>query len=381
MGSCVSVSGSGDVSAKGRANHLVTVLKPVLPKRLSEAYAHTLYYDRRASSDCQPFCPQVDVWQYVYRNHVSPNPISTQKAFWKTSNEARVIAFSLFGKNPIYYAGLLDFLKSFQVLKRVNGVTDAVWGLETFTPRVYVPKGKKKPLEGELSSKQIQELLEAGVEIAYVDNGLQKVGKDATFWRFLVAAEKMPPGQRIRYLLRDADWVMTGAEAFSIGEWIASGHRYHRAHLVPICIGPLTASWWGGWHEGAGEFSDLHQAMTYFPYRFRYGDDELFLRDMVWPKMKASGSVLTHVSKRGWVSAMVSPYQGSCEEPTQDYCNAFNLKNNCQDIELPEGMVYPSIQLGLRTALQELERNADYFDMQLMSPRGKKVYEALRVRD
>lgn len=377
--SCVSVSGSGDLSEKGRHNHLLTVLKPVMPKRFVEAYAHTLYYDRRAASDCQPFCPQNDIWQYQYFGHTSALPISSQKAFWKSPKEARVIAFSLFGKNPIYYKGLLDFLKSFKTLKRVNNVTEPVWGLETFVPRVYVPKGKLKPIEGELEDSQIKELLDAGCEIVFVDNGLNKAGKDATFWRFMIAAEPMPEGQKIRYLLRDADWIMTGSEAFAIGEWMASGHQYHRAHLIPICLGPLTASWWGGSHTGKGEFSDLQQAMNYFPYRMRYGDDELFLRDMMWPKMKASGSVLTHIIKRNWMSLVASPYEGSCEEPTKSYCNAMKPNNHCDDIELPEDMVYPGTQLGMRTSLSELEKNIDYFDMQLTTPRGQKVNQAMRA--
>src|SRR3989338_4938606 len=114
--SCISVSGDGNSSRKGRHNKFVSLMRPVFPKRLSESYYHSLYDATRSSGDCQPFCPQVEAWQYQYLGHVSPLPISTQKAFWRSPDEARVISFSLFGKEPMYYQGLLDFLKSFQTL-------------------------------------------------------------------------------------------------------------------------------------------------------------------------------------------------------------------------------------------------------------------------
>lgn len=376
--SCVSVSRNEDLSRKGSHNKLVSIFRPILPQRLKGAYDHTLYDSTRASGDCQPFCPQVEIWQYQYLGHVSTVPISTQKAFWRSPQEARVIAFSLFGKNPIYYKGLLDFLKSFQTLKRVNNITDPVWGFDTFVPRVYVPKGKNKPQEGELADYQIQALLKAGCEIVFVDNGLSKAGKDATFWRFMIAAEPMPEDQKIRYLVRDADWTMTAAEAFAVGEWMASDKQYHRTHLVSLCMGPLTASFWGGSHVGKGSFADLQNHISTFPYRLKYGDDELFLRDIMWPKMKYSGSVLTHIShaQRGWIYSMANPYEGSCEEPTKHFCNAINSENQCEDVFLPDNMIYPEKQLFLRKSLNELEKNVDYFDMQLTTSRGQRVYKA-----
>lgn len=377
--SCVSLHNEQNFSEKGRHNRFISVVRPVLPKRISGAYNHTLYDDTRSGGDCQPNCPRVDIWRYQYLGHVSPNPISTQKQFWKNPYEARIIAFSLFGKNPMYYLGLLDFLKSFQTLKRVNNVADPVWGLDSFVPRVYVPKARDRIIEGELEDYQLKALLDAGCEIVFVDNGLKKTGKDATFWRFMIAAEPMPEGQKIRYLLRDADWIMTAAEAFAIGEWIASGLQYHRAHLIPICLGPLTASWWGGSHTGKGSFGDLKEFISFFPYRIKYGDDELFLRDVVWPKMKASGSVLTHIIKRNWVSSLMNPYEGSCEEPTKRYCNAINLDNKCEDVELPLELDYPGTQLGMRTTLEALEKTPSYFDMKLNTPRGQKVYKAFMV--
>src|SRR5690606_31575208 len=135
---------------------------------------------------------------------------------------------------------------------------------------------------------------------------------------FAAAADEMPPGQRVRYLMRDADNILTAAEMYSVADWIRSEKRYHRMHLIPTCFGPLTAMLWGGSHVGKGDFSDFHDLVKNYPYRFQYGDDELFTRDLMWPRLKASGSVLTHHFERvGFYTAFGSPYRDSCEEPTQ----------------------------------------------------------------
>ena len=105
----------------------------------------------------------------------------------------------------------------------------------------------------------------------------------------------------------------------------------------------------------------------------------MFLRDIMWPKMKASGSVLTHIIKRDWKSSLMTPYEGSCEEPTKRYCNAINVNNQCEDRELPSNMPFPYLQLGFRANLAEIEKNTDYFDMQLTTPRGQAVNQAFMV--
>ena len=93
----------------------------------------------------------------------------------------------------------------------------------------------------------------------------------------------------------------------------------------------------GGTHVGKGDFSDFHDLIKNYPYRFDYGDDELFTRDLIWPRIKAIGSVLTHHFPRGgFVNTLGNPYKNSCEEPTEDFCLKLNPYSDCEDRVLPE---------------------------------------------
>ena len=180
-------------------------------QRAAEAYDHTiLKFEGRAHSDCDPECPQIDVWQYNYlppegKLITSKSPIATQKKYWKVPFEARIIAVTLFGNNERYLNGLLDFIESMTYLRKLNE-QDLDWGFETFTMRVYVAKRKPSlehlgPMKNATNDAFIEKLLSLGCEIVYVDNHKAKVGRDATFWRFLTAGEEMPEGQRLRVLL------------------------------------------------------------------------------------------------------------------------------------------------------------------------------------
>ncbi|MEM7402414.1 MAG: hypothetical protein AAF310_00110 [Myxococcota bacterium] len=380
---------------------MAKMLIPLAGKRAMHAYSHVLNQFYRMSSDCNPHCPLVDVWQYQYKPpgqelQTDTKPIASRQPFWKAAHEARIIATTLYGNKKVYLQGLLDYLDSFHYVKQVNNITDPFWGYETFTMRVYVAQRNPKrlaklgPIKNATDPTFVQQLLDRGVEIAYVDNALPQVGRDATFWRFLVTAEPMPAGQRIRYLLRDVDWKLTAAEAFTVGEWIHSGLRYHRMHLLPVCMGPLTASIWGGSHEAAGPFADMLTRMQYFPYRFEYGDDELFLREMVWPHMKASGSVLTHVGSRKALFKFTNPYKDSCQEPTKKFCQltiqqaikekqiSADTSNQCQDKTLPQGFCFPVMKLAHNNTLQQIIQKAPQaFLLPKDSPRVQAAIKAL----
>ncbi len=390
-GACTFVYAKPKPGEKGRSNILLPVWKPFMPKRLAHVYDHTILKNYRGASDCQPFCPQIDIWQYQYQPKGQPlisstMPIASKKKYWKVPSEARIMSVTLFGNKSEYYDGFLEYLESISHIKHANKITDNLWGYETFTVRVYV--AKRNPdlkavlgdLIGETPDAYIQKLIAAGCEIAYIDNGMPRVDKDATFWRFMVAAEEMPEQQRIRYLLRDVDWRLTAAEAYAVGEWIDSGMQYHRLGILALCIGPMNASMWGGMHSGKGDFTNLKTLMESFPYRYHYGDDELFLRDHIWPYIKYSGSVMTHIYPRDWKSTIVNPFMGCCEEPTQEYCDAIRAGGKCPDIVMPEDIAFPQVALGNRAPLAELKSSPENFDMHLDTDRGRRVKKALSAR-
>jgi hypothetical protein len=378
-----------------KENAFVSVWLPFSPERVKQVYNHSLVKSYRQSSDCGYHCPDVDIWEYKYKDPktgkiiTSKKPIASQKRFWKSPHEARIIAISLYGK-AFYFDALLMYLESIKNINEINKIHDKIWGFETFTVRVYIAKRNPRDearlgkISNETPDYMIQKLLDLGCEIAFVDNKLSEAKKDGSFWRFAVTSEKMPPGQRIRYLLRDADSLLTAAEVFTVADWISSGKQFHRMHVIPICMGPLTASWWGGTHVGEGHFKDFHDLVKNYPYRFDYGDDELFSRDLLWPRIKAIGSVLTHHFPRGgFVNTLGNPYKNSCEEPTDDFCSKLNPKSECEDRILPQTRNFGGViqALGLRTKLDELkQKHPEYFDLELYKPENQFIYKNLKSK-
>ena len=391
MLSCATPYSNGSLNEKGKKNAVLSLIKPLTPKRFQDAHNNSVVKDYRAKSDCQPFCPTIDVWLYEYR---SPNgsiikdtkPITSQKAYWKNSHEARIMAVSLFGKKSIYLDGMVDYFKSFQHIKKVNEVNDPVWGYETFSVRLYIPKRNPKNLQelgestGVIPDEYIQTFLNLGAEIAYVDNGRKDVGVDAFFWRFLVAAEEMPAGESIRYLIRDADWTLTAGELFAVADWIDSPHQFHRMNMAPICIAPVTGSAWGGRHQGNQTlFKNILTWIESYPYHLNYGDDELFIRDRIWPHMKNSGSILTHHYPINWQSFIANPYQGSCEQPTQQYCNSIKLGGHCEDRIVPPEIKYPIYDLGMRKTLVNLKKDDSNFNLRKNLDIWNRIYHIFKA--
>lgn len=377
-----------------KRSSLTALWLPFAPARLQQVYNHSLLKSPRYNSDCGYTCPDVDIWQYQFLDPTtnetltSSKPISILKKYWRHPDEARVIAISLFDGKEFYYNALLQYLESFKTIKRLNSITDEIWGYETFVVRVYVSKRNPKDVArlGEIGNRTpdniISNLLKLGCEIAYVDNKLSEAKKDGTFWRFAAASDEMPEGQRVRYLMRDADNILTAVELYAVADWIKSDKRYHRMHIIPVCFGPLTAMLWGGSHVGKGDFSDFHAMVKNYPYRFEYGDDELFTRDLMWPRLKTVGSVLTHhFPRRGFRYTFGMPYRNACEEPTNDFCRKFNEQAECEDRVLPEHKnLQGSVEaLGLRLKLEDLVKDhPEFFDLELSSPQRQFIYEAFK---
>ena len=376
---------------KGRSNPLIN-LWVALSKPATRAYNHSILRSFRGKSDCQPNCPAVDIWQYQYRDPktkkiiTSAEAIASKREHWKVPFEARLVAVTLFGDEPKYVNGLEAFIESNKSLKKVNGIPEhELWGYETFTFRVYAPKRNPNskntaPLKGELPDALIQKLLNLGCEVVFVDNGLPDVGVDAFFWRFMIAAEKMGAKERIRYLIRDADWLATAADAFSVGEWINSGLEFHRVHIVPACMGPIIGMDSGGQYQGAGPFSDLKDYIEKYPYHNYYGDDEMFLRDIMWPRMLYAGSILTHYYKPDFFSYVSQPYKDSCQRPTQKFCDEVRPGGTCPDKLMPADLSYPYMRLGEMKDNRTFLAQEDIFDMHLKdNERAQKAAKGLSL--
>ncbi|MFM9105797.1 MAG: FkbM family methyltransferase [Chloroflexota bacterium] len=107
------------------------------------------------------------------------------------------------------------------------------------------------------------------------------------FWRFLAAAD---PEIDI-YLCRDTDSRFSARERAAVNEWLASGQRYHIMRDHPLGHGnPIVGCMWGCRGGALREIERLIRDSG--PHENRYGTDEQFLWDVVYPM--ATASMLVH---------------------------------------------------------------------------------------
>lgn len=110
-------------------------------------------------------------------------------------------------------------------------------------------------------------------------------GIDRYFWRFLAAAE---PGVELA-IFRDADSRVNARERAAVEAWQASGRqahvmRDHRKHTMLMLAGM--------WGVRGGVLPDMAQLLRAWPHTHVKGDDQAFLAQVVWPRIRSS--VLEH---------------------------------------------------------------------------------------
>jgi hypothetical protein len=172
-----------------------------------------------------------------------------------------IVAFSLWGKNPIYTNGAV-----------LNCILTRVL-LPKWTPRFYVDTTVTKACLN-LIRKYGGEVVQASKRFADVP---------PSFWRFLAADD-----DKVGYFIcRDADSRLSVKEVNAIAQWLNSQKPFHviRDHIFHC--EPMLAGLWGG-HAGLG--LDMSGRLAAFSARDSfvnaYGNDQKFLREMVWPDIK-----------------------------------------------------------------------------------------------
>lgn len=167
----------------------------------------------------------------------------------------KVIAFSLWGQDPRFVAGAISNIKL------------APLYYPGWTCRVYI--------SSEVPFARHRELRLAGFEIYQRGSALGAL--DGLFWRFEPAYE---PGVEA-FISRDLDSRLNPREAAAVNEWLESGKRLHtmRDHYEHIV--PILGGMWGCRHWP--EFADLLRG---WKQRNRMGDDQEFLKHVIWPLVK-----------------------------------------------------------------------------------------------
>jgi len=166
----------------------------------------------------------------------------------------KIIAFSLWGSNPAYMVGAIS-----------NSKLAALY-YPDWDCRIYV--GSDVPYSHH------RELRAAGFEVFKRDF---KSPYEGLFWRFEPAFE---PGVEA-FISRDLDSRLNPREAAAVNEWLRSDKKLHtmRDHYEHIV--PILGGMWGCRHWP--EFKTL---LEHWMVRSHLGDDQNFLKEVVWPQIK-----------------------------------------------------------------------------------------------
>lgn len=192
-----------------------------------------------------------------------------------------VIAFSLFGQSPRYCEGA-----------KLN-VQAAQAHLPQWLCRFYV--------DATVPDEVCTALQEMGAQLVRV-NEADARELSGLMWRFLVLEDEGVD----RFLLRDADAIISAREAAAVEAWLRSDRAFHLMRDYFTHTELLLAGMWGGC---GGVFNKVRERMREFIQHGKYLGarvvDQHFLRAHIWPTVRQS--VLSHDSVFGFMSGQDFP--------------------------------------------------------------------------
>lgn len=128
-----------------------------------------------------------------------------------------------------------------------------------------------------------QQLTERGAQVQHVSAAQKELS--GLYWRFLV----MDDPDAKRFLIRDADSLVSYRERAAVDEWLASGKWFHTMRDSYTHTELILAGMWGGTH---GIFHNIEQMVRDFIQTGRFLTtrvmDQHFLRYCIWPTLTRS---------------------------------------------------------------------------------------------
>ncbi|WP_312240888.1 tetratricopeptide repeat protein [Pantoea sp.] len=243
-----------------------------------------------------------------------PLPAATPAPFDPSKPEQNIIAFSLYGGQPRYCETLI---KNVEVARELYpGWICRVWLDESVPQHVW------------------QRLAQAGAQL--VDMSQEKT-IFPTLWRFLV----MDDPEVQRFIVRDADSLLSEREAAAVEAWLASPYWFHHMRDYFSHTELLLAGMWGGCR---GVFSGVGAWMRDFHARYSSSErfaDQSFLKTVLWPTVRES--VLNHDTLFGFHGARGWPTHA----PVRWQNDSFHVGSNAGfasmtgEARVPEGEAQP----------------------------------------
>jgi hypothetical protein len=181
---------------------------------------------------------------------------------WDSQNQGTdVIAFSLWGRNPRYLRGAVRNLQEAPVV------------YPGWICRFYV--------DDSVPVEFVNLAIELGAQV--MRQPTHQTVRQKLSWRFLVANDLTVR----RFLVRDADAVVSTREAQAVAEWLESDRWFHVMRDYWTHTDPMLAGMWGG---RSGLLPDLATlVLSYVSGKLEtLNIDQWFLRDQVWPLIRNS---------------------------------------------------------------------------------------------
>ncbi|MGL5525796.1 MAG: tetratricopeptide repeat protein [Aeromonas veronii] len=197
-----------------------------------------------------------------------PLPALQPESFNPNNPQENVISFTLFGALPRYCE---------------SAVMNA-----SISQSLFLGWHCRFYLDDSVPQSVQERLLRAGAEIIKVEGELHQ-NIPPLMWRFLVLDDSSVK----RFLIRDADSLLSEREQAAVEEWVQSDFWYHHMRDYFTHTELLLAGLWGGCHN-PNLPSVITQTSEYIRQQgvHRRFVDQYFLRQCLWPTVRES--LLSH---------------------------------------------------------------------------------------
>ncbi|WP_124379046.1 hypothetical protein [Pseudomonas synxantha] len=142
-------------------------------------------------------------------------------------------------------------------------------------------------LDNTVPASILRRLQDAGAQIIDM-SGTARGGIHPLMWRFLVVDDT----EVDRYLIRDADSLLSEREQAAVKQWVTSDYWFHHMRDYFTHTELILAGLWGGCRGGLMTLKPLMQAWLARQADVTRFADQIFLREIVWPTLRQS--VLSH---------------------------------------------------------------------------------------
>ena len=178
-----------------------------------------------------------------------------------------VIAYSLWGNNPIYWVG---------ARRNIELVNEYLPG---WICRFYIDKTCSTDLINTIKGENVEVIL-MGNDVYNYSNLSERFNHSGLFWRFLPLSD-----DNVNILIsRDCDSRISQREVNAINEWISSDKDFHIMRDHPYHQVPILSGMWGARNKILKNINELLKDWSQYENKgVFHAEDQDFLGQIVYP--------------------------------------------------------------------------------------------------